>query len=551
MTKNLRTIFFSCVCGFASAGYTTTAYAGHEVPVEPVCPGQRTADMSQAAYDALPPNMRKQMNDMLVSDKAPKEVQGRAHLAWICGQGLALLLSSDNFLWDGSENKPRALTLSYATQLLNAGQIPRDEKGRAIWWDVAMFVLVRNGGQDVSLRPEYYRFFEEKLLPRLAPPVSGVEGDDRSSVGGVIKSAFDMPPDMTLRVITHLRDLGALRWATWGDPAPIARSALKDAMYKRSTATAAYAMLYEASGPDASLLRTAANNENFPIVRRLLDDGIDPAKEAGLLLQQDYLSPAMFQLLLHGAVKLQSNGLLPAAEVNPLLNQTLFGKNILDQRIRVDWPAVDYLLVHGGDMSASFQREDGTLYQTVELFARYRPDDFKLAVSRGLLRLDINYKPLGFTPLINYLFLDKFGKRTYPPPRADVMTAMLDHHNNVNTLAQCDGCKPSYYPLDYAVTFGTPEIVKLLLDRGADPNARRPGGSIVFHRVAVFDRVDVLEMMQHSNKPPQLNMLDANGTSALAWTRCMKATAAEHWLRQHNAPDLGYEACKNVPKNGK
>lgn len=77
--------------------------------------------------------------------------------------------------------------------------------------------------------------------------------------------------------------------------------------------------------------------------------------------------------------------------------------------------------------------------------------------------------------------------------------------------APLDASNIVYTPLYYAVDQGYKEIVKALLDGGADPNGKTQGGNLPIHEAV--ERVEILEMLLSKKADP--NLANASGSTAL------------------------------------
>ena len=92
--------------------------------------------------------------------------------------------------------------------------------------------------------------------------------------------------------------------------------------------------------------------------------------------------------------------------------------------------------------------------------------------------------------------------------RKDVVKLLLDAGAEANRVGFCERT-----PLHFAAHFGHEEIVQLLLCAGADPNGGNITGTTPLHLAASIGRIDVVKLLLRSGADP--NKADINGKTPL------------------------------------
>jgi ankyrin repeat protein len=131
-----------------------------------------------------------------------------------------------------------------------------------------------------------------------------------------------------------------------------------------------------------------------------------------------------------------------------------------------------------------------------------------------------NYAADGFHPLGLAAF---FGNK-------ETVEALLQAGADVNQQSR-ETMKVT--ALHSAAAARRPDIVALLLAKGANPNVRAQAGLTVFHAVAVSGQIDVAEMLlTHGG---DVNAADDSGKTPRAHAIDSKKDAMVAWLRAHGA----------------
>lgn len=92
---------------------------------------------------------------------------------------------------------------------------------------------------------------------------------------------------------------------------------------------------------------------------------------------------------------------------------------------------------------------------------------------------------------------------------------LLDEGGDPNEVCYSDG----YTPLGYAVELGGDQVLKLMLERGANPD----GGGILVTTLEAAEngRLEILKILLEAGADP--NRMDEDGESAVAWAQRNKA----------------------------
>ena len=126
------------------------------------------------------------------------------------------------------------------------------------------------------------------------------------------------------------------------------------------------------------------------------------------------------------------------------------------------------------------------------------------------------YAPDGFHPLGLAAF---FGNK-------DTVEVLLQAGADVNQQSR-ESMKVS--ALHSAAAARRPDIVAMLLARGANPNLRAEGGVTVFHEAGATGQIEIAEMLlKHGG---DLNATDTSGKTPLAHALNNKHDAMATWLR--------------------
>ncbi len=130
------------------------------------------------------------------------------------------------------------------------------------------------------------------------------------------------------------------------------------------------------------------------------------------------------------------------------------------------------------------------------------------------------YAPDGFHPLGLAAF---FGNET-------TVEALLHAGADVNQQSR-EAMKVS--ALHSAAAARRPDIARMLLAKGANPNLRGEAGITVFHGVAVTGQIDLAEMLLTHGA--DVNAQDDSGKTPLAYAVKASKDAVVEWLRENGA----------------
>jgi ankyrin repeat protein len=128
------------------------------------------------------------------------------------------------------------------------------------------------------------------------------------------------------------------------------------------------------------------------------------------------------------------------------------------------------------------------------------------------------YAPDGFHPLGLAAF---FGNET-------TVEALLQAGADVNQQSR-EAMRVS--ALHSAAAARRPDIARMLLAKGANPNLRGEAGITVFHEVAITGQIDLAEMLLQYGA--DANAQDDSGKTPLAHAVASKREAMAAWLRAH------------------
>jgi uncharacterized protein len=133
-------------------------------------------------------------------------------------------------------------------------------------------------------------------------------------------------------------------------------------------------------------------------------------------------------------------------------------------------------------------------------------------------RIVNDYAPDGFHPLGLAAF---FGNKA-------TVDALLQAGADVNQQSR-EAMKVS--ALHSAAAARRPDIVEMLLAKGADPNLRAEGGVTVFHEAGATGQIEVAEMLLRNGG--DIDATDSSGKTAVAHAVNNKHEAMATWLKEH------------------
>ncbi|MFZ6708728.1 hypothetical protein [Undibacterium sp. TC9W] len=503
-----------------------------------ICPGKRRPDMKQVAFN----NLRASTKDWF------RKRSPQMQLEFICGQ----LLHAEMLKFPGmatKDEKERTVILENLRELLRAGQIPRDENGDAQWLNAGIALLRGNHDWNmvVALQKEFYDLFDQAVFPRLTVPAPYENGYANTEL---LKLTRFMPAAQALRVLKKFNKKGFLsssrerpetkRYAL----SPVAMELLQQYPDLGTVPATTLDFLFSQAGSDAvndrELMRNAVATKNADAVLQLLKHGADPLHSE--VLSRAWDTPAYPSLLAaalaqHASTK--AKNLLPQIEAEAVLSRILATR---DYEKKIDWQEVDFLVSAGADINHMFGQN---IPENIGVYAHMRPESTMQLIAHGL-QLDKNHAyDDGKNKTSGELLPLYLRFEGYEPHHEDLIRAMLTKYNNVNIASVCTTCGLNY-PLDYALKSGRADLVKTFLEFGANPNNVNRDGSLSFWQAIIKNQPDMLDMMATSEFRLNLNAVDKNGISILAWANCIKADAAAAWLREHGALEIGREICAKV-----
>lgn len=180
---------------------------------------------------------------------------------------------------------------------------------------------------------------------------------------------------------------------------------------------------------------------------------------------------------------------------------------ILQARYRGNHARVEELLKAGPTLTIFEAAATGQTARVREL----------IAANPALLNA---YAPDGFHPLGLAAF---FGNTS-------TVEALLEAGADVNQQSR-ESMRVS--ALHSAAAARRPDIVEMLLAKGANPNVRAAGGVTVFHEAAATGQIEVAEMvLKHRG---DINAADNSGKTPLAHALNAKHDAMAAWLRAHGS----------------
>jgi hypothetical protein len=515
---------------------TSKAAVGMEVPALPVCSGQRPPDMSQAAFDALPSADKKGFHRMT----APAQTR------FVCGQHLNDLMSRATFL-STALGASRGDTLNRISALLHAGQVPRNTAGEASWVTASQGLLAHNraiGKETIPFQNEYYALFIRHVAPHLSETADSTL--NLSPLVYLLKEMILLPPALGTPALKALGQKGLLRRTTDTSGETIAVQLLQHSTPTIPPET--FALLLAEAGPDAAnhsaVMTALIDNPSAERIQLMLDAGAQPAQHGWLARARS--SPAaastVYPMLLNAAA---ANARSTPEQASQFSDQITMVLGKLLKRCPTDpadWKEIDRLVEQGARMRGVFDNQAFS-ETNLAVYALRCPSGFQSLLQRGL-SLDASYPYPDYagkrqdTPLLMYVtvLLEDY------PPQPSTLRAMLTQHNNANVRPACEGCNP-LSPLEMAVQAGHVEVVKVLLDFGADPNDPNKDGRPAFIRALVSNSVEMLEVMNAKRKL-DVNRVDKKTISMLAWANCLGAKEAAAWLARGGAVSQGEALCQ-------
>lgn len=526
--------------GFAPGGMDLFPVRQANKPPAPAnseyCAHGMPADMSLAAFHALPPDLKRHRQ----SEDFQREV--------MCGQYLHGLMA-------GSENPTpspandaiaRAAVLRHIRVLLAAGSVPRTASGESAWWEASRRFLAGSEppispNQAIpAMRQDYYALFAEEILPRLA--ASRPDPADHGNTWLLARHAVNLPDDAALRTLDVIKSMQVPdelvtfhKYLADEVLGKVRVGALPMPVFDWLTREAGMAALDASSVLDHVIVRDDAVG-----VRRLLDAGASPLNRwaAPHVLSQSAAATAYKSALIeyvHGG-----KGKLQADVADDLLRRAL------DDCTGNDAISLAFLL--GADPTRFFLHP--TIPKNV-LAVRllYCPSVLGPLLKAGM-RLDQRY-PLSIardgqtdTPLGGYLRMrDPNGSLS--AQSADVVRMLLSSHNNAKEVAGNGFGNPL---LKYAIETGSMEIVKTMLDFGADPQAKDAEGFPAWLRVLDGDKDEILLEIMQARPGLDLNASPDERISPLAYAECLGAPRVASILRQRGALEKGTALCRQAGK---
>ncbi len=512
------------------------AEVGLEVPALPVCAGQRVPDITQAAFDALPTHEKHGFHRM----------EAQAQSRFVCGQHLNDLMSQATFL-SRELGALRGETLARISTLLRAGQIPRNALGNASWVTASQSLLAHNraiGKETIPFHNEYYLLFIRDIAPQLSDAADITA--NLNPLVYLLKEMTLMPSEFGTPALKALGQKGLLRRNAGTSGETIAIQLLQHSTPTIPPET--FAFLLAEGGPGAAnhsaVMTTLIDSASAEHIQLMLKAGAQPAQHGWLARAR--VNPAaastIYPLLLNAAAANARSTPELARQFRDQITMVL-GKLLKRCPIDpADWEEIDRLVEQGARMREMFDNQAFS-ETNLAVYALRCPDGFQALLHRGL-PLDANYPYPDYagkrqdTPLLMYVTVLLADY----PPQPSTLKAMLTQHNNANVRPACEGCN-LLSPLEMAVQAGHVDVVKVLLEFGADPNDPNKDGRPAFIRALVSNNVEMLEVMNAKRKL-DVNHVDKKTISMLAWANCLKAKEAGAWLAREGAVSRGEALCQ-------
>ena len=509
---------------------------GLEVPALPVCPGQRLPDMDQAGFDALPPTEKQRFHRM--------EIQ--AQMRFVCGQHLNDLMSQATFL-SPALGASRGDTLVRISSLLRARQIPRNAIGEASWVTASQSLLAHNratGKEIIPFQNEYYALFVRDIAPQLSSAAESAV--NLHPLVYLLKEMILLPPELGTPALKALGHKGLLRRTAGTTGETIAIELLQHSTPTIPPETFAFLLAEGGNGAanHSAVMTTLIDNPSTEHIQLMLNAGAQPAQHGWLARARANPAAAgtVYPLLLDAAV---SNARSTPEQARVFSDQITMVLGKLLKRCPTapaDWKEIDQLVEQGAKVRGVFDNQ-ALSENNLAVYALRCPEGFQALLQRGL-PLDANYPYPDYagkrqdTPLLMYLtvLLEDY------PRQPSTLKAMLTQHNNANARPACEGCS-LLSPLEMAVQAGHADVVKVLLDFGADPNDPNKDGRPAFIRALVSNNVEMLEVMNAKRKL-DVHHVDKKTISMLAWANCLGAKEVAAWLARKGAVSQGEALCQ-------
>ncbi|APA68786.1 ankyrin repeat domain-containing protein [Janthinobacterium sp. 1_2014MBL_MicDiv] len=500
------------------------------------CAHGMATDMSLSAFHALPPDLKR----LRQSENFQREV--------MCGQYLhGLMAGSENPTSSPANDAlARDAVLRHIRVLLAAGSVPRTANGESAWWEASRRFLAGSEppifpNQTIpAMRQDYYAFFAEEILPRLA--ASRPDPADHGNTWLLARHTVNLPDDVALRTLDVIKAMqvpGELvkfhKYLVDEVLGKVRVGALAKPVFDWLTREAGMAALDASSVLDHVIV-----HDDVAGVRRLLAAGASPLNRwaAPNVLSQSAAATAYKSALIeyiHGG-----KGKLQPDVANDLLRRALDDCNGND--------AISLAFLLGADPTRFFLHP--TIPKNV-LAVRllYCPSVLGPLLKAGM-RLDQRY-PLSIardgetdTPLGGYLRMrDPAGRLS--AQSADVVRMLLSSHNNANEVANNGSGNPL---LKYAIDTGSMDIVKTMLDFGAAPQAKDTEGFPAWLRVLDGDKDDILLQIMQARPDLDLNASPDERITPLAYAECLGAPRVASILRQRGALEKGTALCRQAGK---
>ena len=512
------------------------AAVGLEVAALPACAGQRLPDMNQSAFDALPSTDKQWFHRM----------EAQAQTRFVCGQHLNDLMSQATFL-SPALGASRGDTLARISTLLRAGQIPRNAAGEASWVTASQGLLAHNRAtskETIPFQNEYYLLFIRDIAPQLSDAADSTA--NLYPLVYLLKEMILLPPELGTPALKALGQKGLLRGTAGTSGETIAIQLLQHSTPTIPPET--FAFLLAEGGPAAAnhsaVMTTLIDNPSAEHIQLMLNAGAQPAQHGWLARARANPAAAstVYPLLLNAAAANARSSPEQARQFSDQITMVLGKLLTRCPTDPADWKEIDRLVTQGARILGVFDNQAFS-ETNLAVYALRCPDGFQALLQRGL-PLDANYPYPDYagkrqdTPLLMYVtvLLEDY------PPQPSTLKAMLTQHNNANARPACEGCS-LLSPLEMAVQAGHADVVKVLLDFGADPNDPNKDGRPAFIRALVSNNVEMLEVMNAKRKL-DVNRVDKKTISMLAWANCLGAKEAAAWLAREGAVSRGEALCQ-------
>lgn len=497
------------------------------------CPGGKPADLTAARIAALPAALQ----------QVYKAGSDEFRLDFTCGQYLDGLMVRDSGLiaWPDRPHI-RAATLETIRSLVQAGAVPRNEDGEADWWAAVTHVLMRNepasnGDAAPELQREYYALFAQDLFPHLEASRGSAT---KYAAQNLIRYAVNLPDADALRTLELIASMQGQGDRDDFNRAIVDRlnGELRQPVYDWIVKRAGVAAIDQ-----SDVLMKLVDHDDVDGVRRLLASGASPFNLSALSRAsgKSAAAQALASSLTPYAAR---HGKPTAKQADALLAQAIDGcsKSVNTERIAL-------ARSFGADATRVFQHprlDEETLAVTLLycpsivtplLATGLKPErTYPRVVARGADSSNVDDNAL-----IGYLRVSA-DRMTRSP---EVVRALVQAHNNVNEPDK--RADAHWTPLEYAIASGDIDIVKILLERGANPQLKDASGIPAWLRVIPGDRADMLPLIFAA--APKLDMGPlSGGISPLAYALCARNLKVAAVLRQRGAPEIGTLRCEEEMK---